>query len=35
MPEIKWVWGYPAAIFFMLIAGGRPLCDFRKKGWLD
>ncbi|MBP6607253.1 MAG: magnesium/cobalt transporter CorA [Nitrospira sp.] len=35
MPEIKWVWGYPAALFFMLIAGAAPYVYFRKKGWLD
>jgi magnesium transporter len=35
MPEIKWAWGYPVALFFMVIAGAAPYVYFRKKGWLD
>lgn len=35
MPEIKWAWGYPAAIILMIFAGTAPYLYFMQKGWLD
>lgn len=35
MPELKWTWGYPLAIFLMIVAGAAPYLYFRRKGWLD
>jgi magnesium transporter len=35
MPELKWVWGYPAALFFMILASAAPYVYFKQKGWLD
>ncbi|KUJ83500.1 magnesium and cobalt transport protein CorA [Microbulbifer flavimaris] len=34
MPELKWVGGYPFALFLMLLAGVAPYAYFKKKGWL-
>jgi magnesium transporter len=31
MPELKWRWGYPAALIFMLVVGMLILFWFRKK----
>jgi magnesium transporter len=35
MPEIKWPWGYPLALFLMFLAGTAPYLYFKRKGWLD
>jgi magnesium transporter len=34
MPELKWVDGYPFAIFLMTVFALTPYMYFRKKGWL-
>lgn len=34
MPELKWKWGYPAALFLMFISSFGMLFFFRKKKWL-
>ena len=34
MPELKEIWGYPIAIFLMIVSAILPLIYFRKKGWL-
>lgn len=34
MPELKWMYGYPAAIFLMVLCALTPYLYFRKKGWL-
>ncbi|MGC9514187.1 magnesium/cobalt transporter CorA [Methanocrinis sp.] len=34
MPELRWRWGYPAVLLFMLVAGLVMLLYFRRKGWL-
>lgn len=34
MPELSWRWGYPLAIFLMLIAGWLPYKFFKMKKWL-
>ena len=34
MPELEWVFGYPAAIGFMMMCALVPYLYFRKKGWL-
>jgi magnesium transporter len=34
MPELKWVYGYPMAIFLMMMCAVVPFVFFRKRGWL-
>ena len=34
MPELKWVWGYPAALGLMIFIALRMVSYFRKKKWL-
>jgi magnesium transporter len=34
MPELKWPWGYPLAIAFILVSALLPYLFFRRKGWL-
>ncbi|MDG6220662.1 MAG: magnesium/cobalt transporter CorA [Candidatus Thermoplasmatota archaeon] len=34
MPELKWVWGYPAAIAAMTAVALAMVAFFKKKGWL-
>jgi magnesium transporter len=34
MPELEWVWGYPAAVVFMIAVAGGMVVFFRKKNWL-
>jgi magnesium transporter len=34
MPELRWKWGYPAIMIFMLAITGIMLVYFRRKGWL-
>jgi magnesium transporter len=34
MPELQWAYGYPLAIFVMLISAIIPFIVFRWKGWL-
>lgn len=34
MPELSWVWGYPAAIGLMLVVGVTLYVIFRKRKWL-
>jgi magnesium transporter len=34
MPELHWIFGYPMALFAMLVAMAVPLWWFRRKGWL-
>jgi len=34
MPELKWSWGYPAAIGLMILAGLTPYLYFKRKNWL-
>ena len=34
MPELGWGWGYPFALFLMVISAVLPYVYFRKKGWL-
>lgn len=34
MPELNETWGYPFAIFLMIISAVIPIIYFRKKGWL-
>jgi magnesium transporter len=34
MPELRWHWGYPAVLLFMLITGLLMLLYFRRRGWL-
>lgn len=34
MPELKWLWGYPMAIFLMLLVAIVPIIYLRRKGWL-
>lgn len=34
MPELRWAWGYPAALSFMLLTGVSFLVFFRRRGWL-
>jgi len=34
MPELRWHWGYPAVLLFMLFVGLVMVFYFRKKGWL-
>lgn len=34
MPEVSWPYGYPLALFVMLVAGTTPYLYFKRKGWL-
>ena len=34
MPELDWKYGYPFAIFLMIVSALIPLIVFKKKGWL-
>jgi magnesium transporter len=34
MPELDWVWGYPAAIALMMVVAGGILLWFRRRGWI-
>ncbi|AIN47033.1 Magnesium and cobalt transport protein CorA [Candidatus Palibaumannia cicadellinicola] len=34
MPELKWYFGYPAAIILMIIAGVAPYLYFKRRNWL-
>ena len=34
MPELEWVWGYPAALGIMLVGGALLYWRFRRSGWL-
>ncbi len=34
MPELSWKYGYPFAIFMMILSAIVPLLIFKKKGWL-
>ena len=34
MPELKWRWGYPIALFMIALAAGFLFRRFRRAGWL-
>jgi magnesium transporter len=34
MPELSWPWGYPLAIFLMIVSAITPYLYFKRKGWL-
>jgi magnesium transporter len=34
MPELKQVWGYPAALVLMVVSALLPILYFKRKGWL-
>ncbi len=34
MPELRWAWGYPAALLLILLSAVLPLLWFRRRGWL-
>jgi magnesium transporter len=34
MPELKWTYGYPFAIFLMILSAILPFIYFKRKGWL-
>ncbi len=34
MPELKWSFGYPGAIIFMILAGLAPYLYFKRRNWL-
>ena len=34
MPELHWVWGYPAVVALMAGAGGPAVPQFKRRGWL-
>ena len=34
MPELRWSFGYPGAIVFMILAGLAPYLYFKRKNWL-
>ncbi|EFC6464043.1 magnesium transporter CorA [Escherichia coli] len=34
MPELKWGFGYPSAIIFMILAGLTSYLYFKRKNWL-
>jgi len=34
MPELSWTYGYPLAIFLMIIASAITLFIFKKRKWL-
>jgi magnesium transporter len=34
MPELDWVWGYPASLVVMLASMVLPYLYFRRRGWI-
>jgi magnesium transporter len=34
MPELRWTWGYPAALLLMAVVAGGLLYSFWRRGWL-
>jgi magnesium transporter len=34
MPELEWVYGYPASLLLMFAAGVVPYLVFRWRGWI-
>ena len=34
MPELKWMFGYPAALVLMVLSGIAPYWYFKRKNWL-
>jgi magnesium transporter len=34
IPELEWTWGYPFALFLMVLAAVLPYVFFKRKGWL-
>jgi magnesium transporter len=34
MPELEWVFGYPFAVAFMIVAGMALHWAFKRRGWL-
>jgi magnesium transporter len=34
MPELRWAWGYPAALVLIVLSAILPLLWFRRRGWL-
>jgi len=34
MPELRWYWGYPVTLLFMLAIGVSMMIYFKRKGWL-
>jgi magnesium transporter len=34
MPELEWQWGYPWALFLMVLSALLPWLYFKRKGWL-
>ena len=34
MPELEWLWGYPWALFLMVLSALLPWLYFKRKGWL-
>ena len=34
IPELEWIWGYPAAIGLMIASAALPYYYFKRKGWL-
>ncbi|EHM8617262.1 magnesium transporter CorA [Escherichia coli] len=34
LPELKWGFGYPGSIIFMILAGLAPYLYFKRKNWL-
>ena len=34
MPELRWLFGYPMAIFIMIVSAVMPFLWFKRKGWL-
>ena len=34
MPELKWILGYPFAIFLMIASAILPYMYFKRRGWL-
>jgi magnesium transporter len=34
MPELKWLWGYPAALILMIAFAVGPILYLKRKNWL-
>ncbi|MGG7358598.1 CorA family divalent cation transporter, partial [Escherichia coli] len=34
VPKLKWSFGYPGAIIFMILAGRAPYLYFKRRNWL-
>ena len=34
IPELEWLWGYPFALFLMVLSAALPYVYFKRKGWL-